>query len=162
MAKWDGSEVVPVGDGKTELVIKSQSRELTVPIVVSGSQGTPDWSFRNHVQSVLAKTGCNSGACHGAAAGKKGFKLSLRGFDAENDHVVLTQLAHGRRINLADPDQSLILQKPIGELAHGGGKRFEPDSLEYEVIADWIAAAARNPPPKIRKLSNWKSCLQIW
>ena len=32
-------------------------------------------SFRNHIQPILAKSGCSLGACHGAAAGQGGFKL---------------------------------------------------------------------------------------
>ena len=60
-------------------------------------------SFRNHVQPILAKTGCSSGACHGAAAGQGGFKLSLRGYDTEGDYLVLTRGAFGRRISTTDP-----------------------------------------------------------
>src|SRR5207248_3280116 len=54
-------------------------------------------TFRNHVQPVLAKMGCSSGACHGAAAGQNGFKLSLRGYDDEGDYLTLTRNALGRR-----------------------------------------------------------------
>ncbi|HXI52248.1 MAG TPA: hypothetical protein VNH84_12100, partial [Candidatus Saccharimonadales bacterium] len=43
-------------------------------------------SFRNDVMAVLSKGGCNSGPCHGNQNGKAGFKLSLRGEDAEFDH----------------------------------------------------------------------------
>src|SRR6186997_42740 len=53
------------------------------------------WSFRNHVQPVLAKFGCSSGACHGAAAGKNGFRLSLRGYDDEGDFIALTRNSMG-------------------------------------------------------------------
>ena len=66
-------------------------------------------SFRNHVQPILAKTGCSSGACHGAAAGQGGFKLSLRGYDTEGDWLTLTRGAFGRRINTEDPARSLML-----------------------------------------------------
>ena len=55
-------------------------------------------SFRNHVQPILAKAGCSLGACHGAAAGQGGFKLSLRGYDDEGDFLALTRGAMGRRI----------------------------------------------------------------
>src|SRR5262245_3015755 len=59
------------------------STEITAP--------ADGWSFRNHVIPVLTKLGCNSGACHGAAAGKAGFKLTLRGYDPELDYNVLSR-----------------------------------------------------------------------
>src|SRR5438874_12585841 len=65
--------------------------------------GMTNITFRNHVQPVLAKFGCSSGACHGAAAGQNGFKLSLRGYDDEGDYLALTRQALGRRIIPSDP-----------------------------------------------------------
>src|SRR5580765_5483378 len=91
----------------------------------------PPGTFRNHVQPILAKMGCSSGACHGAAAGQNGFKLSLRGYDNEGDYLALTRHALGRRIIPSDPGRSLMLLKPTGAVPHKGGKRFEVDSDEY-------------------------------
>jgi hypothetical protein len=103
------------------------------------------WSFRNHVIPVLTRLGCNSGACHGAAAGKNGFKLTLRGYDPELDFAVLTRQSLGRRVNKVEPARSLILLKPTMAIGHGGGKRIEVNSLEYKVVVEWIAAGM--PPP---------------
>jgi hypothetical protein len=105
------------------------------------------WSFRNDVQPVLAKAGCSSGACHGAAAGQGGFKLSLRGYDDDGDWRAITRGALGRRLVLSDPARSLVLLKPTGAVPHKGGTRFETNSLEYRIISEWIAAGA--PPPKV-------------
>ena len=105
-----------------------------------------NWSFRNNVQPVLAKAGCSSGACHGAAAGQGGFKLSLRGYDNEGDWKSITRSALGRRIVLADPARSLLLLKPTGAVSHKGGTKFEVGSLEYKILSEWIAAST--PPPK--------------
>jgi hypothetical protein len=102
-------------------------------------------SFRNQVIPVLTKMGCNQGACHGALAGKNGFKLTLRGYDPDADYDTLTRQAVGRRVSLADPAASLILQKATFGIPHGGGKRFAKDSLEYKILFDWIAGGA--PPP---------------
>src|SRR4051812_49489004 len=85
-------------------------------------------SFRNHVQPILAKTGCSMGACHGAAAGQGGFKLSLRGYDDEGDFLTLTRGAMGRRITPADPARSLLLLKPTAAVPHKGGERFKVNS----------------------------------
>src|SRR5437016_12564181 len=56
----------------------------------------PAWSFRNHVQPVLAKNGCSAGASHGGAAGQNGFQLSLRGYDDEGNLLTLTRGALDR------------------------------------------------------------------
>ena len=94
----------------------------------------------------MAKAGCSSGACHGAAAGQGGFKLSLRGYDDEGDWKSITRSALGRRIVLSDPARSLLLLKPTGAVPHKGGTRFEVGSLEYKILSEWIAAGT--PPPK--------------
>jgi hypothetical protein len=102
-------------------------------------------SFRRHVIPVLTKMGCNSGACHGAAAGKNGFALTLRGYDPDADYETITRAAAGRRVNKLEPAKSLILLKPTETLPHMGGKRFEVGSPEYTVLASWIAAGIPAP-----------------
>src|ERR1700709_2631555 len=81
-------------------------------------------SFRNEVQPILTRLGCNAGACHGAAAGKNGFRLSLRGYDDEGDYRAITRNSVGRRIVPEDPANSLFLLKPAGVLPHKGGTRI--------------------------------------
>lgn len=136
----------PVGNGTAKITAKVGSQTASAEVTVAGKDRPVDVSFRNQVQSVLAKSGCNSGACHGAAAGKNGFKLSLRGYDADADWFTITRQARGRRIVPSDPGRSLLLLKPTGALPHKGGVRFEVDSPDYNTIAAWIAAGA--PAPK--------------
>ena len=99
-------------------------------------------SFNREVMAVLSKSGCNSGACHGNLNGKGGFKLSLRGQDSASDYEWLTHESGGRRIDLMAPEQSLVLLKATGRIAHQGGVRFRHDSLEYRLLRDWIAGGA--------------------
>lgn len=120
-------------------------RATTAKVKVSGAEQSHHWSFRNDVQSVLAKQGCNMGACHGALAGKGGFILSLRGYDSKSDYVSITRQARGRRIEMADPGRSLLLAKPTGALPHKGGLKLDVDSRDYEVLARWIADGATPP-----------------
>jgi len=139
--------VKPAGDGEAVITAKAAGVAATVKVRVSGAKAPFTWSFRNHVIPVFTKMGCNQGACHGALAGKNGFKLTLRGYDPELDYDALTRQSLGRRVSLADPQASLILRKPAFEIPHGGGKRFAPNSLEYRVIGEWIAAGAPAPQP---------------
>ncbi len=145
VAVLEENTVVPVANGSC--VIKAKSGELSaqINVTVVGMDRPWEWSFRNHVQSVLTKTGCNSGACHGALAGKGGLKLSLRGYDTLRDWRTLTREAQGRRVDVVDPGRSLLLIKPTGAAPHKGGVRFEVDSPEYRVLAEWIAAGAQTP-----------------
>ncbi|MGA3074390.1 MAG: hypothetical protein ABSG56_11925, partial [Bryobacteraceae bacterium] len=76
---------------------------------VKNAHAPHTWTFRNDVIPVMSKVGCNSGACHGAAAGKNGFKLTLRGYDPEEDYTTLTRQSIGRRVSLSEPSHSLML-----------------------------------------------------
>src|SRR6478736_5480897 len=86
------------------------------------------WEFNRHVIPILTRAGCNSGACHGALAGKGGFKLSLRGFDPAADHYAMTRQAAARRVDTGTPADSLLLKKPTRALPHGGETLFADDS----------------------------------
>ena len=98
--------------------------------------------FSRHVVAVFSRLGCNSGSCHGAVQGKNGFRLSLFGARPEDDYDQIVRQASGRRVNLLDVEQSLLLLKATGRLPHGGGRRMEAGSLEYRVLRNWLAAGA--------------------
>jgi hypothetical protein len=151
----DGT-VTPRGDGQTTLTVIAAGQAARAKVTVQNFGREEPWNFRNHVLAVMTKTGCNSGACHGAAAGKNGLRLTLRGYGPDIDYNVLTRQALGRRIVKTAPAESLILLKPTGAIEHGGGVRFTTDSLEYRVIAEWIAAGmprSTKSDPKIEKLA---------
>ncbi len=145
VVRIEGDVALPVANGTATLTATFDGRTACAQVTVADVDQPFTWSFRNHVQSVLSKAGCNSGACHGALAGKKGFHLSLRGYDPLGDYLTLTREARGRRIIPSDPGRSLILTKPTGLIPHGGGLRLELNSREYQVLAEWIAAGT--PPP---------------
>lgn len=145
VATIENNLLTATGDGETTLRCKIGEQLVEVPIVVTETNREHQWSFRNDVQSVLAKAGCNMGACHGALAGKGGFRLSLRGYDCQQDFLTLTRQARGRRIELADPGRSLLLAKPTGALPHKGGLRLDVQSYDYRVLSEWIASGAPGP-----------------
>ena len=86
---------------------RRRRRRAAATRAVDSRRVAPAHSFRNHVIPVLTKAGCNSGACHGAAAGKNGFALTLRGYDPDADYDTLTRQAEGRRVNALEPAPSL-------------------------------------------------------
>ena len=98
--------------------------------------------FPNDVLPHLTRLGCNAGTCHGSATGQKGFKLSLLGYDSEFDWRAITRDLRGRRIDLAQPELSLVLRKPTKQLPHGGEKVLARDSDSYRAILDWLRAGA--------------------
>jgi hypothetical protein len=147
--------VKAVSDGEAMILAEVGGQKVVAPVKVSNTNAPAVWSFRNHVLPVMTKMGCNSGACHGAAAGKNGFKLTLRGYDPEVDYFTLTRQAGGRRINKLEPAESLMLLKPTAAIPHGGGKRFGVDSLEYTILSEWIANGIKPPlesDPQIERL----------
>lgn len=95
--------------------------------------------FARDVMAVLSKSGCNMGTCHGNQNGKGGFKLSLRGENPDADFRTLTHDQNGRRINLLEANQSLLLLKATMQVPHEGGRRFDRTSPEYAIVHDWIA-----------------------
>ena len=146
IAAVDGDGVVrAIGDGTAIITATANGETATASVMVAKTKDPFAWHYREHVLPVLTKVGCNSGACHGALAGKGGFKLSLRAYDPEADHFAMTRQAGGRRVDRTKPDQSLALLKPTRTLPHGGGKRFESDSEEYRRIRGWIDAGALGP-----------------
>jgi hypothetical protein len=106
--------------------------------------------FERHIMGLFGRMGCNSGACHGSFQGRGGFRLSLFGYDAERDYAALTRDAFGRRVNLVDPDNSLILLKPTGAMEHGGGVRFARGSWQYQLLRNWIMDGAQRLPGRGR------------
>ena len=109
-------------------------------------------SFRNEVLPVLSKAGCNTGGCHGALAGKGGFRLSLFGYNPEADYLSIARESRGRRVELSDPGSSLLLVKPTTALPHKGGKRLEVQSEDYQLLAAWITAGCPGPQADDAKL----------
>jgi len=108
----------------------------------------PAPSFVADVVPVLTRLGCNSGGCHGKLAGQNGFKLSLRGYAPELDHLAITRDAKGRRIAKSRPRESLLLAKPTMRVPHQGGQKLRAGTPEYQTLLAWIAAGTPGPSGK--------------
>ena len=146
IAKTENGVVLPTGNGRTEVMAKVGGHELAVPVEVSNQETPEVVSFNYGTLAVLSKQGCNSGACHGSPSGKGGFRLSLRAYDSALDIETLVREAFNRRTNLLEPELSLLLRKPLMEVAHGGGRRLKKNDSGYEVLRDWIAQGCQVDP----------------
>ena len=145
VVKADGMVLSPVADGSKAVTVRVGSAEATVAVEVARSSAPRVVSFRHEVMPILTKLGCNQGACHGGQHGKGGFRLSLLGFEPALDHTQIVKSAEGRRVTPFAPEESLLLLKPTLALAHGGGKRLEPESPEYDLIRLWLEQGAPEP-----------------
>ena len=156
--------VHPIGDGDAEIVIAIGDRRQTIPVHVSKVTNKRKIEFESELLVALSKQGCNSGACHGSPSGKGGFRLSLRAFDMQLDQLTLIREDFGRRVNRIDPEQSLLLLKPLMKVSHGGGKQLHKDNAAYSIIRDWIAGGATADPadmPRVAKLEVYPNQKQI-
>jgi mono/diheme cytochrome c family protein len=141
-AKLIGNSLTPSKDGSTTLRIDYRGLSAEVPVTVKDAEKPRPISFQLDVMPVLTAAGCNTGSCHGSARGQDGFHLSLYGFDPKGDHFRLTTEMAGRRINLAVPEESLLLTKAIGAVPHTGGNLLKTDSPFYETLIAWIRGGA--------------------
>lgn len=146
--------VSPFTNGETEIRVTFGNRSQIVPVSVSDATITPPVSFKLDVMPIFTKAGCNAGSCHGTSRGKDGFHLSLFGFDPDGDYYRLTREQIGRRINLAIPTDSLIVQKGLGAVQHTGGVRFTTNSDLYATLVHWLDAGAKADPTNIARLSG--------
>ena len=136
--------VAALADGTTELIITAAGQTARVPVTVSGTDRDDPIRFRHETLAVITKQGCNAGSCHGSPDGKGGFSLSLFAFDPEIDKRALVRGGFNRRTNVYDPDQSLILKKPLLRIPHVGGKRLRTSDVAYRILRDWIHEGARD------------------
>jgi WD40 repeat protein/mono/diheme cytochrome c family protein len=135
--------VRPKVDGKGTLTVQLAGKSKEIPVVILGVNTPMRVDFVHDVAPVLSRLGCNQGTCHGSAQGKNGFKLSLRGYDPIFDVRALTDDQAARHINLASPEDSMMLLKPTGAIPHVGGALIQAGEPYYETIRSWIADGAR-------------------
>ncbi len=156
--------VFPMADGETEVVVEVGSQRQAIPVRVSNVAKPRKIEFESEVLVALSKQGCNSGACHGSPSGKGGFRMSLRAFDMQLDQLTLIREDFGRRINTMNPEQSLLLLKPLMKAPHGGGMQLHKTDAAYAILRDWIAGGAAADPadaPRVTKLEVFPKQKQV-
>jgi hypothetical protein len=143
VATLDGLTLKPTADaGVTELTATLGGQTVKAAVEVKGGQQDRAVSFRLDCMPVFMRGGCNQGGCHGAARGKDGFRLSLFGMDPVGDYIRITREMPGRRLNLAIPEESSLIEKSVGAVPHSGNQCFEPDSAYNKALVEWITNGA--------------------
>jgi len=143
----------PLRVGKTEIEAAFEGKRATAELTVADMNVNPV-SFLREISPILTQKGCTGSNCHGSIRGKAGFKLSLFGGRPDLDYEAIVKADQARRINPERPEDSLILRKATFQIPHGGGVRFQPNSLEYRAIVDWIKGnmVYENGGPELQEL----------
>jgi hypothetical protein len=151
--------LTPKSNGSVVVTATVESLQAQARMDIRDVGEAPVFEFGRDIGAIFTRKGCNSPNCHGSVKGRGGFKLSVGALSPAEDYEwivqggayqVLTAEVKGPRvprINLPDPEHSLLLQKPTLTVAHGGGLRFTKDSEEYRAILQWIQAGAPFGPP---------------
>ncbi len=148
----------PVRNGELTLSARVGGKAAQAHVSIEGFEQQRVFSFARDIGSILTRKGCNGSGCHGGVKGRGGFKLSAAALHPADDYdwivkggtyQVLTAEVKGERkprIDLSKPENSLILLKATGSVAHGGGRRFTKDSPEYSAIVAWVQKGAPYGP----------------
>ena len=145
----EGNIFRPRKDGETTITINFHGKDATIPIKISDAEKERPVSFRLDVMPVFMRASCNTGSCHGSARGQDGFMLSLFGYDPVGDYYRVTRELSGRRIDLAYPAESLLVEKATEAVPHTGGKLFTKDSEYHDTLVSWLKAGAPDDPEDI-------------
>jgi hypothetical protein len=149
----DNGRIIPLGDGATEITASFGDKTATITVTVRSMEYAPI-DFGRQIVPLLTKLGCSGGSCHGKIGGQNGFALSLFGYDPTFDFRSLVKESRGRRIIYSSPENSLMLLKATGAVAHAGGKRLEVGSDHYKLLRRWIASGTPFGSPKAAALER--------
>ena len=143
----------PHESGQVVLTARFGGRATRANIQIEGAEQRPRFSFSRDIGGILTQQGCNGTTCHGSVKGKAGFKLSIDAMYPQDDYKWIVEGGAYKvltvdpgpkvpRIDLKEPEKSLILLKPTLTIPHGGGQRFKVGSSDYQTILDWVRSGA--------------------
>lgn len=154
VAVTPGGRLLGLANGDAVVTVTVEGISKPVEVHVEGIAADPKIEFGEQVLPILYKAGCNGGACHASQHGKGGFTLSVMGYDPPADRNAIVRDRMQRRVNFLTPADSLILKKPTMTVPHGGGRRMDVGSTDYNILVAWIAAGAPEPKADARKVTK--------
>jgi len=121
----------------------------------AGKGGSPE--YIRHIVPLFSKLGCNNRACHGSFQGQSGFRLSLFGFEPDEDlKELFEEDDDGVRTSPDAPDKSFVLFKPTHEDEHDGGERMTVGSWQHRMFRHWIAGGGKYEPDKVARVTRFE------
>jgi uncharacterized protein DUF1549/uncharacterized protein DUF1553/Big-like domain-containing protein len=138
-------QLLALANGEAKIAVAVGDAQVEVPVTVRDVALQPQVGFSHSIRPILNKAGCAMAACHAAQHGKGGFKLSVFGYDPEKDRDAMVRDGLSRRTSFVEPERSLLLLKPTMQTPHGGGRRLEKGSVDYQIMLAWIASGAAAP-----------------
>ena len=134
-----------LAEGVTDVTARLGARSATVRLRVKGGGRRPPLSFTWDVEKILTRRGCNDTHCHGGVKGRGGFKLSLYGIYPREDYRWIVKGGTYQvlspdpgteipRIDLKEPEKSLLLRKPTLAEPHQGGLQLPLESEDYRTL----------------------------
>lgn len=149
-----GARLKAIRNGAVTVTAKLPGQQAQAKFIAQDIDASRPFEFGLDIGGIFTRKGCNSPTCHGGVKGRGGFKLSAGALHPKDDYEwivkggtyqVLTAEVKGPRkprIDVAQPEKSLLLLKPTGAVAHGGGVRLSKDSDEYRALLKWIRDGA--------------------
>ncbi|MFO0950925.1 MAG: DUF1549 and DUF1553 domain-containing protein [Isosphaeraceae bacterium] len=142
--------VRPLAAGQVKILATLGTVEAPPVRLDAADPSSRPWDFAEDILPILTRAGCNAGGCHGRADGQNGFHLSIFGYDPASDYLAITRNGGGRRLSRLQPEQSLLLEKALGRVPHGGGQRLTPGSDDFRTLLAWLNDGA----PEVRGKSH--------
>lgn len=154
LVAYNNLQLKPLQNGATDINVTFNGKTAKAPVKIINVENDRPVSFKLDVMPVFMRSGCNTGGCHGSAKGKDGFRISLFGFDPDGDYNRITREMGGRRINLAIPEESTLIEKALGSVPHSGNALFEKDSYLNKTLLEWISKGVPKDAPDVATVTG--------
>ena len=154
ICSYEAGQFKALKNGVSQVIASYKASSVKLSVTCQNVEKEQELNFGLHVMPVFTKAACNTGGCHGASRGQDRFQLSLFGFDPDGDYFRILNEFPGRRVNLAVPEDSMLLTKALKQVPHTGGKLFDKDSKEYEVLLKWLKMGAPKDKKDIKKATR--------
>jgi len=125
---------------------------LAVFLLATLSLSAQTRDFVKDVYPVLKKADCMG--CHNLNGVASTTRLLFPDAGADSGEILSFGESLRMMVDRSAPDESLLIAKPTGRVAHGGGVRIQPGSAEEAAWKDWIRHLAASKPGAARQFTR--------